>query len=159
MSEVNVKQEADQLWERVARVAQATVDAALARALANLRPGGAHPLYVEVASPTASALVPVAKIPVLYPCVVTGVDLMAQPGETATAVVDLKVARPRQALSSAATICGAVLKPQIYRADWGHTNPADDWTTYIEPGSKLLVYVESVSGTDSLGISVNVRCL
>ena len=154
----NLAAEAATLWGNVETVARAVALGEIKRALANLRPGGAHVLEMIVVSPTASLLVDAGDIDVLYPCVITSVRLRAGMGETASAVVDLKVARPGQEPSEGLSICGANL-PALSAAEQVIVEPVADWTTYLEAGSLLLPYIHSVSGATRLTIAVRVRCL
>lgn len=153
-------------WDSIDRRIQTQAAAIVRESIANLRPGGAHPLAVEVAAPTASTTKPVAKIPVLYPAVITSVDLAAQPGEvTGTVTVDIKVARPGEALADATSICAPNYPTLTVDVDWVHVLPTLEgegaWlTTYLEPGSMMLLYIRSTHASrTSLLISVNVRCL
>ncbi len=146
-------------WATIDSRIKTQAERIVSEALANLRPGGAHPLLVEVASPTASLTQPVAKIPVPYPAVVTSADIIAQIGETGgSTVVDFRVVRPGEALADAASIC-APDYPTRLAADWVHVLPAAGWNVHIEPGSLVLYFIRANSTATSLAISLNLRCL
>lgn len=149
-------------WRKIDERITEQANQMLQVALSNLRPGGAHPLVVEVASPSASTSQPVAKINVLYPAWIDSVDLYANPTDTGSATVDLHVVRPGNALTAGASICGGSL-PRLISATSTHFVPTTGWTRFLERNAEgysvLMPYITSAANITSLTISVNVRAL
>jgi hypothetical protein len=168
MAEQEIGSLAAEMWTRIRAEARAIADEQIAIALRNLRPGGAHPFCWEIPSPVADALVPVAMVSILYPCIVTSVDLYAAPGETSAFVlVDLWVSRPGQTLSEATSIIGvatAIVMSGVDRInEKARARPDDEgdaWLAiFLEPGSVLMPVIKAANNVSSLTISVNVRAV
>ena len=152
----------DRLSAEMHAIAHAVAKEEIALALRDLRPGGAHPFAWEIPMPSADPALAVSKVIVLYPCVVTSVDLFAAPGESATVVVDLWVARPGQTLSQGVSICGGNL-PALAAGDHSNTPVDSSWSGIppgnLEPGSVLMLVIAQADSVSSLGVCVNVCAL
>lgn len=157
----NLAAEAATLWGNVETVARAVALGEIKRALANLRPGGAHPFCWDGVPATVDTTL---RVPVDYPCVITSVEICAQPGDAAEITLDVQTVRPGAALTTAASICG-LTPPVLTAADRVDFPAGTDWTPYLEPPTSdgktlLVVSLEAVSGTAGpLTITVHVRAL